>query len=157
MPPTITAAPHPIVFDDVEYSMHPFRDKDYDEVNEWLRSRIISIARKSIAEVRDQDERDEVLGAAVREAAKVDLVNGSGFRSIQSPDGVTRLFYQSVKRGKPEFSFDDARKVLRKPDGLPDAVKCLEVMTVWADINGIETKKKKKEEDSTQQNGSPKE
>jgi|SRR6185437_6117870 len=159
MPPSISAASAPLTLKGVDYNISPLSDRDWDELNNWLRSRLIKIARNSLTPDMDQESRDEVVGAAVREASKIDLMTGRGLRELSGPEGQCRMLYQSLKREHPRMTAEQCKKLLFRDDGKPDGESIKEFARIFSDLNMPERlrKKDKDKEDGAQQDGTPKE
>lgn len=152
MPPQISAAAHPIVLRGVEYRLAPLEDHQIDEVNNWLRSQMIRMARESLGGVSDQEARDEVLGAAIREANKLDFMVGRGFRELVNRNGIAQLLWQSLHREHPTITHDAVKQLLSTDDGKLDANTVSLFAKMFADMNISLTKKK----EPPQENGAPK-
>lgn len=153
MPPNITAAAAPLNLKGVEYSVSPLSDRDCEELNNWIRARLISIARKSFTSDMDQEARDELLGAAVREAGKIDFMTGRGFRDLTTPEGCCRMLYQSLRRHHPGITVE-AVKALLYTDGKPDRESISAFAQIFSDLNMPE--QKKSDGEAPQENGAPK-
>ncbi len=148
--PQISAAAHPITLRDVEYRIAPLEDHQIDEVNNWLRSRMIKIASESLKGVTDQEQRDEVLGAAIREASKLDFMTGRGFRELVNRNGISQLLWQSLRREHPTVLLENAKQLLSTDDGKLDQNAVTLFAKMFADMNINLTK------GQPQENGAPK-
>jgi len=151
MPPQISAAAHPITLRGVEYRIAPLEDHQIDEVNNWLRTRLLNIARESLKGVADQDVRDETLGAALREASKLDFMTGRGFKELVNRNGISQLLFQSLRREHPTLTLDNASLLLTDLEGRLDKGTIDLFAKMFVDINISLVKK-----ESPHQNGAPK-
>lgn len=148
--PSPTAAAAPLILKGVEYRVSPLTDRDQEEINNWLRSRMIEVARSALTPSMDQDSRDEILGAAMREAAKLDFMAGRGIKELMGPAGICRLLYQSLRREHPGIQPDQAKQLLFT-DGKPDKDSCSAFAMVFTELN------MPKGRGEPQENGAPKE
>jgi hypothetical protein len=129
MPSSVTAASHPVTIGGKEYQMSPLKDRELEEFNNWMRSSYIQMAREAITPDMSRQEREELLGAAIREARKVSYISPEGREIMQSVDGMARLIWIGIVRNHPALKFEMVREVMVDPD------INRELMTVWKEIN----------------------
>lgn len=110
---TVTAASLPLTFEDgTKYQFSPLTDKDIDEIDEWMRQKVLQSARMMLEPGMSQRERDEILGAAMRTASETSMLSPSGHRMISTLHGMVRVCWQSVKKLHPDVTEDELRKQL---------------------------------------------
>ena len=108
----ISAAAIPIEFKNGEqYQLSPLTDKELDEIDLWLQSRLINIARHSLTPDLSKAERDEILAAALRESSKLSVFSAAGIQALSNIQGLTHLCYISLLRRHPNISRDDIRQL----------------------------------------------
>lgn len=128
--PEMTAAPFPLKLGDLDLKLEPLTDKDIEELDNWLRSTMIDMARKSLTPDMTQQERDEILGAAMREARHMQMLSQQGARFVSSVEGITRVIYQSLTDdSRTLVSYEALRDALMKPENVDAA------MLVWKELN----------------------
>jgi hypothetical protein len=110
----LTAAPMFVKDSDgTEYTLSVLSDRDRDAINNWVRAGMVQVAQSALRDDMTQAERDELLGAAMRESSKVDFATPEGSRHIRNLNGVARVLFQSLLHCHPKTTYDDCRKLLR--------------------------------------------
>ena len=127
--PQMTAAAYPLVLDGQTYHMTPLTDRDYDELTNWMRSRIIDTARKNITPDMDSDERRELLAAAIENASGVNFGEPRSQQHIKTIDGVARVIFQSCLKRHPRLDYEQFRKLFKSAPNIEAA------MAIWKEIN----------------------
>lgn len=92
-----------------ELMLYPLRFTDWGIIERWMRQEILA-SIKSIACDKDLDNetRAFIVREATREAMRVSMKNEDARKGLlESFEGVMRMVYLSVKRGKPMLSLDD--------------------------------------------------
>lgn len=102
--PDMTAAAAPIKLGGKEYLLSPLTDGDVEELNNWIRSSVIQMAHASLVPGMEKEVRDEILGAAIREARKMALYNKEGQDFMRDANGVARLLWQGLKKKHPDLT-----------------------------------------------------
>jgi hypothetical protein len=142
----ITAAAHPLMLAGREYFLSPLSDRDIEELNYWLQDQMIQMAVRNMAPELPQRTRDELMDAAMRQAAHLSWMSGEGSKQMRSLSGVARVAWQGLRRRHPELTHDDVKKLIMDP-------KTVEyVTTVFRKLNG-----RKKEVNAQSQDGAPQE
>lgn len=133
--PDMSQAPHEVTLSGKKYSMRPLAEEDYDELDNWFRSTMIEMARKSLTKDMTDEEREEVLGAAMREAHKTSIISKGRVGGKLGLDRVARMIWQGMRQDHPALKFPEVVKAIkdRPEDVMP-------VMLVFAEINGMEVK-----------------
>lgn len=134
---TVTAASFPIQLAGKEFHMSPLTDRDIDELDTWLQAQMVEIARASLKDDMSEREREEILGAAMREASRMTWLSGDGARKMRTLRGVSRVLWQSLRRRHPELSHDEVKSMLMDPATIAY------VNTVFRKINNVRESKKK--------------
>lgn len=128
--PDVTAASFPVTIGEREYMMSPLSDRDIEEVNNWLRATYIQMARASITPDMTAAQREETLAVAMREARQINWYDrDSGGRLMQDLGGVSRVFWQSLKKRHPDLTHDEVRA------WCVDPVTVQSLVTVWKELN----------------------
>jgi hypothetical protein len=110
--PDITGASHPIELAGVEYHLSPLTDRDIEELTNWLRASFVRMASESLTPEMTQAQRDEVLGAAMREARKIDWVSGEGARTMGTLDGISRVLWHGLRKRHPDLTYEAVRALI---------------------------------------------
>ena len=119
----ITGAAVPLTFKDgVTLQFSPLTDKDTEEIDEWLRARIIQIARNSFTPLTSVEERGELLQAALRQAAVVTYTSQTGLEMLASVVGITFICWLSVRKEHPKITIDDLYKRFIDEDTGPENI-----------------------------------
>jgi hypothetical protein len=115
----ITGASVPIKFTDgTIYQFSPLSDKDLDELDEWLQFKIIDVARRSLSAGATQEERDETLRIAQREACTVTFLSPRGVEIMATLAGMTHLCYVSLRKLQPDLTEEFLAPIVRDPRNL---------------------------------------
>lgn len=118
----------------VEYRMSPLTDRDISELDEWIQTEHIRLARASLGPECTQAERDETLGIAMRQARTLSWMSPEGAAIMGTVDGVARVIFQGLRENHPELvekkvPHARVRQLLLDPRTVEYA------MTVWNKIN----------------------
>jgi len=135
--PQVTGASHPVKFGDRAYDMSPLTDKDIDEVDNWLRSTYLQTARLGL-EGLNEEERQELLGVALKTARGLSFMSKDGAKIAGSLDGVTRVVWQGLKVNHPSLTYDAFKAeifALKKVDAEKLGADLLLAMSIWSEIN----------------------
>jgi len=136
--PQVTAASYPIKIGDKTYEMRPLTDRDVDEINNWLRSTFIQMARNSFTPDMKAAEREETLSVAMSRARKLSFMSGEGAEVIGSIDGVSRVLWQGCRSKHPTLTFEEfyAEIFRLKDKSAQDLANDIEAsMLIWQEIN----------------------
>lgn len=130
MPQSVTAAPHPVTLGGKEYRMSPLTDGDFEELNNWLRSGVIQMARKSLTPGMTTEEREETLAVAMREARKVSYLSDTGRAAMTTVEGTAYLMWLGLRRNHADLTPEQVREAL-----FNDGDSILTMLKVWEEIN----------------------
>lgn len=112
---SITAAAVPAAFivdgEEKEFWLSPLTDKEIDEVDMWLQTRYIDIARRSL-ENCSAAERTETLAIAMQEANSISMLNAQGIAILATITGMTEVAFVSLRKRQPNILKEDVRKWL---------------------------------------------
>lgn len=101
------------------YLVFPLTDGDTGSFLRWCGSRLIDTARNYVTEyVRNADEGDRILAVALAKAASMQVGDPEYQELCKHPDGWDRLVWYALKRGTPELSFEDSKKISRNEENL---------------------------------------
>jgi len=106
----VAAAPVDIVIGGKTYRMSPLQDRDVAELDNWLRSRIIRMARDSLAADEPEDMKRITMEAAIRFAQGLTWISGEGAQVMDTIDGISRIVWQGVYHNHPEVSYEEVRR-----------------------------------------------
>lgn len=137
----VTAAPCPLTLTikgkDVEFLAVPFSDRDYDELDLWVQSQVISITRNSlrleIEEATDDNPvnfiYEEEMQAASKAALGVSIYEPSGTQILNTPKGTARMFWMMTRKNHPAMQYKDCVGYFRTIENL------YEVRRIFAQLN----------------------
>lgn len=111
----VTGASFPITLGGAEYHMSPLSDIDIEELNNWLRSRFIQMARDSLPENASQQQVDDTLRVAMQTAHDMSWMTGAGAKQMSHPDGIARLLWQSLRKRHPDLTHAQVRALIVSP------------------------------------------
>jgi hypothetical protein len=96
----------PLIISGKEFPAKTLTDRDYTEIDEYIKSEILAIAYSTM---RQQEllpsERQEILSAAILAATKVSWYSSEGIYTMNTPKGMARLAWQMCKPGMPFNKF----------------------------------------------------
>lgn len=99
----LTNASVPIFLCGKEFKAKCPSDRDYTELNEWIRAQFIKIVRKACEDLTFS-ERRETIGIAVREVASMTWDSGEGAALVNSAEGVAYMAYLMLKDNHPKIT-----------------------------------------------------
>lgn len=80
-------------------------DKDYTELNEWVKSRFIVLAREACKSLPPIDRR-EMLDIAIRAVMGVTWISEDGQRIVNSTDGIAYIAYVMLRDQNPDITYE---------------------------------------------------
>ena len=113
---SLTAAPVEFSIGGKTYRMSPLTLADAGELDAWLRSRLVAIARQSLPPDATPQERRETLDVAMRAASEISWPKDVGSVVAETPEVIVRLFWQGMRRHHPQLTFQDALSLFAGPD-----------------------------------------
>lgn len=106
----LTGCPVPLVFANGDsFLASPLRDIDLAELDEWVQSRAIAVARQSLRLDMTAAERNETMEVAVRAAASMSWMTGAGCSLMSSNDGVSQMCHVMIRRHHPNMTAAELR------------------------------------------------
>lgn len=125
---SITAASLPLEFVEtvdgktrkVYLQMSPLSDVDISELDLWVQTRYIRMARQAAADL-PQEKQGAEIEIAQRTAAGLSAFSGAGARMIASVNGMARVVWQSIHAKHPEVSEERIKFLLFNPANLSEA------------------------------------
>jgi len=117
--PGETGGPIPIRLGGREFLFSPLTDKDYDTVNEYIRSAIIKTASDYVFSVEMDDRlRSTIITNAVTSAAGESFITPPGMRILGTIDGMAFLTWVSIRKENPEITPLELSRLLSDPSNL---------------------------------------
>lgn len=117
-----TGAAVPVTINGVEYFMTPLSDENYEELDNWVRMRIVSIARASYTPDMRQADRDELMRQALESAASAVWASDLGARLTRTKDGIAKYLSVGLRVRHPECTHEWVRKLILHDDKALDAL-----------------------------------
>lgn len=117
-----------VTFDNIEYKIRRINDKDIALLNEWVRGRIVSIARSSLEGVEDEFTRQETLSAAITKAMSTSWMYGDGAKMMASPEGLARIIWQAMQGVDDRLSYEDMRGLMLIPEHVNEVTRSLHII-----------------------------
>lgn len=116
---SMTAASVPLTLKDgTQFRFSPLTDKDVDELEAWVRHRIVHLARESLTAEASAAEREETLTIALTEATKVSIYSPEYAQLLATVPGMLRILWQSLKREHPELTEEKLRHYISDPENI---------------------------------------
>jgi len=144
----ITAASVPIKMKDgTEYRFSPLTDKAIDEMENWVKSRIIQIARDSFDENIKPEDKEQLLSIALRQASEVSILSPRSAAMIATLPGMLHLCWLSLCREHPNLVEDDLRRHMMDPENIEIINEAFEMVNnnpFDKNNNGQQVKKNRK-------------
>jgi len=137
-----TAAPIEVTINGNVYKVSPLTDKDIGELDNWLRMRLITLARETAKGLPD-DERQKLMDDAFRSAMSMSWIKDRGLIR-NTPEGMTRFVYQLFKREQPNLTMDQLTKDLNADENALSLV--LDVFKLLHGVIGDVTEDESEEE-----------
>ena len=140
----VTAAPVDVVIGEKTYTLTPLSDQATGELDNWLRARVVRIARGSLDLSMSSDEKQEVMNQAFECASKLSWVMDPQLIT-STPDGLCRFVYQMLKPAHPNITPEEVSKLIQQQESALDIF-----MDGFRLLQGGEVKKgvKKKKKES---------
>ncbi len=136
-----TAASGDIIIDNETYQMSPLSDEDIGELDNWLRIRVIKLARASLTGEESDAERKSVMQSAFDYASSLTWLT-KGIDEMLTLDGVARFLKQTLKKNHPELDVAWLRKCI--VDNKIDLSDMTDIFDLLNDIPEEPDKKKEK-------------
>lgn len=150
----LTGASFPMHIGDRELAACSLRDKDYIELDAYIQSKIIKIAKEQLDGLVPT-ERSELLQAAIKAAASSGWATPEGTKIINTVEGTLRLGWQMCRRKAPSLSFDSFLRLATKPDkdGVADEEttfnSIMEINKVYTVLHGNDEDIKEEKEEAS--------
>jgi hypothetical protein len=122
---TMTAAPADVELSGKTYRMSPLAERDLGEFEQWARCRIIDEGRDAARRTDDPEEKQMLITAGMREAAKLHIGSSTCQAIGRSPDGLKRQVWYSLRHEHPKMTFAEAAKLLAEGDNFERALERL--------------------------------
>ena len=140
----------PLIISEVEYQARTLTDRDYTEIDEYIKSEIVNIAYTAM---RNNNllpsDRQEMLSASLLAATKVNWFTDEGNHIMSSAKGMARLAWQMIKHFQPKLLFSKFLEEFKKTEYLVENMQ--RTQQVFEDLNYVkEDKEVESSEDSTE-------
>lgn len=143
-----TAAPIEYRIGGKTLRLAPLTDADHGELDNWVRSRLIRIAREAIPYDATASDREELLQAALMRASTLTWMGEHGYALARTTEGMARLVWQCLQRHHARdrtITVEWIRGELSK-----DANATTEFVLAFGRLNDtLEVQTEKKTEDAT--------
>ncbi len=117
-----TAAPLELRLGDRTFRMSPLTERDIAELDHWLQSRVIRIARESLPPAASEEDRRLTLDVALSRAASLSWMSPEGARLMATLDGMAQLVWQGVKTNHPGIAPAEIRELLLDAANLEESL-----------------------------------
>ena len=126
--PHVTAAPAPVTISGRQRMMHPLRDVDFEEINNWLRGQFIETIRKSMSSSLSPSDRSEILQATVLAARKLSFKNATDTEfDLEKILVMAKMIQQGIR---PEISVDEVMTAFTNEPSEAGAA-----LLLWTELN----------------------
>lgn len=139
----LTGGTMPFVVSEQTFKARPLTDRDYAELDEYVRAHIINTARKVAANLSEK-ERRELLAAAVLAATGLRWTSEEGAKVLNTLEGAAYLSWLMVKHSHKNVPFNAFYEVFSQDSFVESNL--IELDRVWATLNLPE---EDEDEDST--------
>ena len=114
----LTGAAYPLKIHGKEYSARTLTDKDHAELDAYVQSELMRVARETLTSDMTTEERREQLSAALSIVEGLSWGSVEGRRVMSSLKGMTRLGWQMIKHYQPKLEFEVFYEHLIKYNGV---------------------------------------
>lgn len=137
-------SPVEVTLADQTYRMSPLRDVDYGEFDRWMQVKLIQTARQSLTPDMSDQERQDTMDAAMRQASLLTIASPHGARVASSLDGVAMLLWLGVRQNHPEVTREKIRSQLADPRTVSAAMDSFDLANEVPDAPETSSKSAKK-------------
>lgn len=89
--------------------MTPLTDADITALDNWLRARIIRMARNSLTPESTEAEEEATMRQAFKFACTLTWLSTQGRQLINTLDGLAQLFWQGLQKHHPQVTSEQVR------------------------------------------------
>lgn len=107
-----SGAPTPLNLNGVDYLMSPLTDEDTDELNNFLKQRVLTTARSFCEGEKNKDIIDATMKAAMDKAVNVDWMSNPEL--LENVPGMVYLLWIGVRKNDPKPSRAEFKKALEQ-------------------------------------------
>ncbi len=122
----MTAAPVDVRIGERAFRVSPLTDRDIGELDNYLRSKVVRIARESLPANASEADRQLTMRAAVNESLSISWLSHCG-QELRTIDGIARWLWQILHREHPDLTIDDVSRLATDNPG--DVREALDVFT----------------------------
>ena len=112
----MSAAPLSLHFDGREYRMSPVTDADMGEIERWVQSHILRVARESLDDDTPESDRRIVIDSAMQKSAMVNLATPDSIMQMNSLQGLTRLYWLGLRKNHPDITIREVEQLMGDAD-----------------------------------------
>jgi len=105
---------------EIIFRARPLADIDLSELDTWIQTRYIRMARLAARDLPFEERQLEV-DLAQRHAATLSAFSGPGARMIATVEGMAQLCYQMIYRNHPEITIDRLKLLMINPENVREA------------------------------------
>jgi len=109
---TATAAPVEVEIDGKKYWMSPLTERDYGELDRWVRARAVQMARDSLGDNPTVGEVRLTMDEAFRSALGMSCIEEP--RLLAGLEGFARIVWQQMRAKHPDVDYDQIVIAFRK-------------------------------------------
>lgn len=118
----LSGASIPFPLNGREYRLSPLTLADLDELDLWMRSRILDMARKSLPPTATEEQVQATMRAAIDYANTLSVLSEKGAPLLATPEGLARYVHQGLKKNHPELTLDEVLRGLLTPGAIDRAM-----------------------------------
>lgn len=104
----VSGAPAPFKVNDVSFSMSPLTDQDTQELNNFLKQRVLQTAREFCRGETDKNIIDATMKAAMDKAVDIDWMSDPGL--LESLDPCVYLFWLGCRNNEPKKTREEFKR-----------------------------------------------
>lgn len=116
-----TAAAHTVKIGDQTFRMTPLQDRDYGEFEAWVQDKYISLFKRNLDGLSD-DERQRQLDRAFDRAAEIGIHSDEAMNAMCTIDGVSKLIWMSIRREHPDVTEEEIVTLITSPANIRQAL-----------------------------------
>ena len=144
----LTKAAHDITLimkdgNEVTYQLVPLTDRDYDELDNWVKEQIIESAVQGAKHLEPSIQK-LVIDSAVAQASGASWLTPTGTKLIVTPRGIARMLWQSIKRNHSTITYKEILSAMFDERNMKDSEVAKNVRSVTdkvAKANGFSQQK----------------
>ena len=108
-----TAAPVPVTIDGETYLISPRTNEDYGTLENWIKAKLVQIARESIDENTSPEMQELTIDRALIKAATTDWYSKDGLAIVNSGAGLEFRMWLGMRHNHPKLTLATVRGLLK--------------------------------------------